>query len=180
MDGNNTGENASTVNLSGREIYRVRRTCVVDKDTDRLNIGHRGKMGGPNDGLAGIIDFNGKTATEIVDEAKRLYRIDYKARKGEEFTKDKTYPSDTWFRFIRDRKPLLMVYFVDVVVDEEESNQEKQINEFRQDMGDTPAVGFMLGLPKNDHEAAKATNRYKANKIYNWFERDDTALGDDE
>ena len=47
-------------------------------------------------------------------------------------------------------------------------------------MGDTPAVGFMLGLPKNDHEAAKATNRYKANKIYNWFERDDTALGDDE
>ena len=73
-----------------------------------------------------------------------------------------------------------MVYFVDVVVDEEESNQEKQINEFRQEMGDTPAVGFMLGLPKNDHEAVKATNRYKANKIYNWFERDDTALGDDE
>lgn len=180
MDGTNTGENNVPVNLSGREIYRVRRTCVVDKDTDRLNIGHRGKMGGPNDGLAGIIDFNGKTATEIVEEAKRLYRIDYRNRKGEEFTKDKTYPSDTWFKFIKDRKPLLMIYFVDVVVDDDEPNQEKQINGFRQKMGETPAVGFMLGLPRNDNEAVKTTNRYKANKIYNWFERDDTALGDDE
>lgn len=180
MDGTNTGENNVPVNLSGREIYRVKRTCVVDKDTDRLNIGHRGKMGGPNDGLAGIIDFNGKKATEIVEEAKRLYRIDYRNRKGEEFTKDKTYPSDTWFKFIKDRKPLLMIYFVDVVVDDDEPNQEKQINGFRQKMGQTPAVGFMLGLPRNDNEAVKTTNRYKANKIYNWFERDDTALGDDE
>ena len=97
-----------------------------------------------------------------------------------DFTDDKTYPSDTWFKYIKDRKPLLMVYFIDVGFKKDEPNQKKQINEFRQDMGDTPAVGFLLGLPKNDSEAAKVTNRYKANKIYNWFERDDTALGDDE
>ena len=180
MDGNNSGDNVSTVNIAGREIYRVQRVCRVDKETDRLNIGYRGKMGGPNDGLAGIVDYNGRTADEIVEEAKRLYRIDYKTRNSVDFTDDKTYPSDTWFRFIKDRKPLLMVYFIDVGFKKEEPNQEKQINEFRQNMGEIPAVGFMLGLPRNDNEAVKTTNRYKANKIYNWFERDETALGDEE
>ena len=180
MDGNDSGEISSVVNISGREIYRVKRTCIVDKDTDRLSIGRRGKMGGPNDGLAGIVDYNGRTAQEIVEEAKLLYRIDYKNRRGEEFTKDKTYPSDTWFKFVKDRKPLLMVYFIDVVVKEDEINQEKQINEFKSEMGETPAIGFMLGLPRNDIEAARTANRYKANKIYNWFERDDMVLGEDE
>lgn len=40
-------------------------------------------------------------------------------------------------------------------------------------MGDTPAVGLALGLPRNDKEAGLTSTRYKANRVYNWFDREE-------
>jgi hypothetical protein len=40
-------------------------------------------------------------------------------------------------------------------------------------MGNTPAVGLALGLPRNDEEAGLVSTRYKANRVYNWFDRDE-------
>ena len=128
-------------------------------------------MGGHGDGLTGIIDFNGKTAKEIVENAKSSFRQFYEKEKGMPFDETRVYPSDTWFRFVEDRKPLLLIYLIDVDVADE--NQTKQRDAFHSAMGDTPAVGLALGLPRNDKEAGLTSTRYKANRVYNWFDREE-------
>ena len=174
MEGSPTQDEKLIVNLHGNAIPKVlRKNCILDKDTDRLGIGQRGKLGGPGDGKTGIVDFNGFSANDIVEEAKQQYRIEYKRVHGFEFTSEKTYPSDTWFKFVKNRKPILLVYFIDVGIDNEESNQIKQINKFRDEMKGIPAVGFALGLPQNEDAARISGTRYKANKVYNWFEQEE-------
>ena len=134
----------------------------------RLSIGRRGKLGGPNDGLLGIEATNEKTVEEIIEEAKKAYRQYYKEKNFIEFTDDKVYASNTWFRFITERKPLLMVYLVDV----DSKEQGSQACEFRKDMNGAPVVCLAMGLPMVEDVTLIGKNRYKANKIYNWFEKD--------
>ena len=179
MDGS-AKEDSAYIDFKGNQIYKVQRTCIIDSDTDRINIGRRGKLGGPNDGLAGIIDYNGYTATEIVEKAKAIYRSDYKLKQKLEFPKDKQYPSDTWFKYVKDRKPLLMIYLIEVIVDKDDESQKEPVRELKEELGDVPVTGFMLGLPRNDEAAAMTGTRYKANKIYNWFERDELDVGEEE
>lgn len=169
-------ENTEPIDLFGHQLYLVgRKNCIIDSGTKRLSLGRRGKLGGPNDGLAGIVDFNGYTAIEIVDHAKKSFIRDYERSRGEKFEK-KNYSSETWFRYVKDRHPLLIVYLIDI----ESEDQQKQAAEFKADLGGTPAVGFAMGLPRNDEAALLSATKYKANKIYNWFERDDLDVGDDE
>ena len=173
--------NASTgvfdVTVGGERLIAVQRNnCKIDRDMDRLSLGRRGKLGGPNDGLAGIIDFNGKKAEDIVEKAKAEFIKNYELTRGEKFTKG-NYSSETWFRFVKDRKPLLIVYFL--CVDGEEK-QQKQFEELRNELDNTPVVGFALGLPRNDEASRLQATRYRANKIYNWFEKDEMDIGDEE
>ena len=116
--------------------------------------------------------FCGKTAKEIIENAKRLFREDYKRKNGEEFKEGRTYPSSTWFMYIEKRRPLLLVYLIDIDFDEEEPTQQLQVNNFKDKMSGIPVVGLALGLPQNPNAAKRAT-KYKANKVYNWFEQDE-------
>ena len=167
MDGNNPD---NTVDVCGQQIIRVKReNCVISSEFDRLSIGRRGRLGGPSDGMTGIVDYNGKTATQIIEDAKATFRNRYEKEKGIPFEEGRVYPSDTWFRYVEDRKPLLLIYLIDVYAED----QHKQQEEFRLAMGDTPAVGLALGLPRNDKEAGLTSTRYKANRVYNWFDRDE-------
>ena len=118
------------------------------------------------------MDFNGKTADEIIEKAKAEYRVVYKKKNGYEFQSNRTYPSDTWFRYVEDRRPIILVYFIDVDVDPEESNQKKQVDEFRKSMNGIPALGLAMGLPRNEEAAYMTGTKYKANKVYNWFEQE--------
>ena len=77
---------------------------------------------------------------------------------------------------MKDRRPLLIIYLLDI--DSEE--QQKQAEEFREALSGTPVVGFAMGLPRNDEAALLSATKYKANKIYNWFERDDLDVGEEE
>ena len=143
MDGESPDKVAD---VCGQKITCVeRKTCIIDSELDRLSIGRKGKLGGPGDGLTGIVDFNGKTAEEIIENAKASFRKFYE-RKRSTFDKTRVYPSETWFRFVEDRKPLLLIYLIDVGAAEE--NQKKQEAEFKAAMGNTPAVGLALGLPR--------------------------------
>lgn len=170
MEGKPTKDNSKLVNLSGRYIPKVHRDhCVINYDTERLGIGQRGKLGGPGDGMAGIVDFEGSSSEEILEEAKRLYRIEYEKSKGVEFSDNRTYPSKTWFAYVEKRRPLLLIYMMDVFAD---NDQKKRMDEFRVQMEEMPVVGFAMGLPRND-QAAKDAKKFKANKVYNWFEQDD-------
>lgn len=169
MDGESPDKVAD---VCGQKITCVeRKTCIIDSELDRLSIGRKGKLGGPGDGLVGIVDFNGKTAEEIIENAKASFRKFYEKEKGVPFDKTRVYPSETWFRFVVDRKPLLLIYLIDVGVAEE--NQKKQEAEFKAAMGNTPAVGLALGLPRNDEEAGLTSTRYKVNRVYNWFDREE-------
>ena len=61
-----------------------------------------------------------------------------------------------------------------------DSDQKNRMDEFRAQMAGTPVAGFAMGLPRNDN-AAKSATKYKANKVYNWFEQDDIlAEGEEE
>ena len=170
MEGKPTEDPSLLVELSGKYIPKVHRDhCVISYETKRLGIGQRGKLGGPGDGRTGIVDFGGSEAKDIIEEAKKLYREDYERTKGVEFSDDRTYPSRTWFAYVEKRRPLLLVYMMDVFAD---SDQENRMGEFREKMAGLPVVGFAMGLPRNDNEAKSAT-KYKANKVYNWFEQDE-------
>lgn len=151
--------------FKNKPFYRVlRRNCRVDQVQDRLNIGNRGKLGGTSDGIAGIVDFNGKTAQRILEDAEKSFLSE---------NSSKNFPSNTWFKYVKDRKPTLFVYFIDV-------EGENQIDLLRDELGEVPVTGFALGLPRNDEAAALSATRYRANKIYNWFERDEMDIGDEE
>lgn len=170
MEGKPTEDSLQMVNLSGRYIPKVHRDhCVINYATERLGIGQRGKLGGPGDGMAGIVDFDGSSREEILEEAKRLYRIDYEQSKGVEFSDNRTYPSKTWFAYVEKRRPLLLIYMMDVFAD---NDQKKRMDEFRAQMGGIPVIGFAMGLPRNDR-AAKTAKKFKANKVYNYFEKDE-------
>lgn len=159
--------------IAGKSIPKViRGNCIIDSGTKRLGIGKRGKLGGPGDGRTGITTFGNSTQDEILEEAKKLFREDYEHANGEEFKEGRTYPSTTWFKYVEKRRPLLLVYLIDIDVDDEEPTQKLQVNKFKEQMNDIPVVGLALGLPKNEN-AAKHAIKYKANRVYNWFEQDD-------
>ncbi len=173
IEGKQTSDPKMVVDICGRKINKVRRAnCIIDKETNRLSIGRRGKLGGTSDGMIGIVDYGGSTAQEIIDEAQKSYREEYRKRNGVPFTSEKTYPSRTWFTYVEKRRPLLIIYLIDVDCDSDEKTQKKQIEAFREEMEDVPAVGFAMGLPQNKEAPVSNGTKYKANKVYNWFEKD--------
>ena len=174
-------DKARMATIAGRKIPKViRKHCTINCSAKRLGIGQRGKLGGPGDGKTGISDFSGCTSTEIIEEAKRLYREDYERVNGEQFLEGRTYPSLTWFKYVEKRRPILLVYMIEIDVDEEEPTQKHQFDSFKEQMAGTPVVGFALGLPQNEN-AAKHATKYKANRVYNWFEQEEIlAEGEEE
>lgn len=161
-----------TVFIGGKEIVTIKRgNCRVSEIDDRLNIGRRGKLGGPGDGIAGIVDTPEMTAEEIINNAKSRFRADYRKKKiVKDFPEGSTYPGETWFRYVKHRKPLLIIYLIDVTGEE---GNEVAINRMKESMNDVPSVGFALGFPENDNTAIYNISIYRANKIYNYFERND-------
>ena len=170
MDGNKSDDEADQVHICDRVIYKLKRnTCKFDKDTQRLSLGQRGKMGGPTDGILGIEDCEAGSAEEIIEAARKSYETVYKA---ENFGKSpSSYASDIWFKYVKNRRPVLIVYFVDVNTSDE--NQKKQATQFRIEMEGNPVVGLAMGLPNSDNAELISKNKFKANKIYNWFEKDE-------
>ena len=72
----------------------------------------------------------------------------------------------------------LIVYFIDVSGDD--GTQKKQFDELKEKLGNAPVVGFALGLPRNDEASVLNATKYRANKIYNWFEKDEMDIGEEE
>lgn len=168
--------------IAGKRIPKVvRQHCQIKNAENSLGIGRKGRLGGPGDGKTCLVDYNGKTSEEIQEAAKARYRDWYKEKKKVDFTADKTYPSETWFKFVKDRNPLLLIYLLDIELDAEEENQKKQVAEFKDAMGDVPAVGFAIGFPEVENAEMISSTKYKANKAYNWFEREEIlAEGEEE
>ena len=73
------------------------------------------------------------------------------------------YPCLTWFRYIPDRNPCLMIYLVAPSKDnfEKEQYHIKYIDELK----GSPIVGIGVGFPKNG-DGSSLTKKYKINKVY--------------
>ena len=143
---------------------------------DKLKTGKKGRIGGPSDGKIGISARNGKSQEEIVNGAIEAFEKDYKDRTGDPFDgSSRQHPSETWFKFIKDRNPLLIVYLIDVASDD--INKES-INNYRKAMTNpsdgfvVPSVAIAMGFPQNDNVVQYSKKHYKANRTYNYFEQE--------
>ena len=163
MEGDKSDKN-QIIDICGREISKVLRSCKINGD--RLSFGYRGKLGGTRDGLAGIIDFHGIKAADIVEEAKERYRCYYEKNKSVKFDKD-SYPSETWFAFVKERKPLLIIYPIGLKLDRN-NGQYERVKEFNEKLGNTPVIGLAMGVPYNDQIKLGKAVQYKVNKKYDY------------
>lgn len=169
---------AAPILLDDTEIIPILRTkCQISKYDDRLNIGRRGKLGGPVDGLAGILDTLDVSAFDLITEAQEKFKEDYLKRKRKPLADNATYPGETWFKYIKNRRPLLIIYFINARGDD--SNTEA-FNRMKAAMGNAVSVGFALGFPANDNQAIYEMSCYRANKTYNYFERDEILMESEE
>ena len=158
-----------TAEIAGKRVNTILRSnCRITEYEDRLNIGRRGKLGGPGDGMVGIVDTADRTSSEIIESAKSRFRDYYLLKKKKPFSDTSTYPGETWFKYVPDRKPLLIIYLVDIRLEE---NQEARSAEFERLMDGIPSVGFAIGFPENENAPENQYTVYRANKVYNWFER---------
>lgn len=175
MDGNKSSDINDQINIAGNTIYKIkRRKCKFDTDAQRLSLGQRGKLGGPTDGMLGIEDTDNKTSSEIIKKAIEEYKNNYKQNNlGVEPT---SYSSDLWFRYIKDRKPIIIIYFIHVGSEE----QSLQADKFNKSMEGKPVVGLAMGLPQSNNADLISRNKFKANKVYNYFEIDETKYESEE
>ena len=163
MDGS---DESPVVNIDGIEIHRVvRNKCKFDSERNKINIGSRGKLCGPGDGKVGIVDYNGRSAKDIIKEAEEMFRKEHDPEK-----KMKTLPTDAWFEYVKDRRPLLMIYLMDLNL---EDGQKDNVNfsKLKKDMHSCPFSAFMIGFPRNEEWSSMSFTKYKANKSYNYYDR---------
>lgn len=167
MDGSDQNK---TCEIGKRKIRLVERhKCNIDTGIDKLSLGKRGKLGGPTDGMMGL-------AQPLISSAKASFDSLYYEQEGEAF--EGTYPSNTWFKFIRKRNPMLIVYLIDIKTDPA-YNQDTQQKEFLEKMNGIPAVGLAIGLPKND-EAVATKVKYRVSIEYNYFDMKESLVESEE
>ena len=157
MDG---GDSGKTHTIHGKTIQLVKRhKCSIEPSLNKLSLGRRGKLGGPTDGMMGL-------DSEIIAMAKKAFDSDFFEREKDEFYG--TYPSNTWFKYIADRNPMLIIYLIDVKMDAS-NNQQVPEKEYLEGMNGIPSAGFAIGLPKNAAAVAKKV-KYRVSCEYNYFE----------
>lgn len=169
MEGANATDPSKIVNINGKTVKLVERhRCQINLASNLLKLSSRGKLGGTSDGSACLTN-------EQINEAKRKFT--------EEFSSKSFYSSNIWFKYIKDRNPLLIVYFIDV--EESKDNRKTLGNKsteeiFKENMQGFPVTGLAVGFPadKNSHGQKK---KYRVNRRYNYFDqRDGLAEMDEE
>ncbi|MCQ2091159.1 MAG: Z1 domain-containing protein [Fibrobacter sp.] len=163
MDGS---DDSAIVNIGGVDIHRVvRNKCKIDSEREKINIGSRGKLSGPGDGMVGIVDVEAKLAKDIIEQARENFKVAHSLPKD-----TKTLPTDAWFEFVKDRKPLVMIYLMNVNLGEDQKNNQK-FADIKEELGENvPFTAIMMGFPQNDEWSSMSFTRYKANKSYNYYE----------
>ena len=110
-----------------------------------------GTLGGPTDGCIGITAEQRKAAKKAMDEAKKAA--------GEPPAKGT--PNYTWFKYISERKPLLIIYSI------KPSRQERdpKLQAYLDEVGNSPIMGFAIGFPANGNADA-TQKKYRVNKTF--------------
>lgn len=162
MEGRN--ENNSKYVICDHEMKAVQRTASIDaENSDRINVGSRGQLTGPSDGKLGLDTI--ADALKI-ESAQKAFEADYLERKKVPFEDGQTYPISVWFKYIADRKPVLLVYKMFFLSDEDAAEYEK---EYFENAG-VSWLGLAMGIPNCG--TAGEVHQYKVNQIYSQQERE--------
>jgi len=165
MEGSKQGEQHL---IAGKGIFPIQRGFSVDEYEKRINIGSRGKLAGPQDGMQCIDN------QDEIEAAKSLFRGEYEKIKEVPWTTQKSYPSNTWFKYIKKRNPLLIIYLIKL-----DDNNDPQKKKFITEYGASPLVGLAMGIP-NVNGAVKEIHKYKVNPIYTQTEINEMFLESEE
>ena len=111
----------------------------------------RGTLGGPTDGCVGITDKQKEEAKKAMKQAK--------SEVGEKDIKNT--PNYTWFKYISNRKPLLIIYSIK----HSGSDSNVKLKKYLDSIGDAPVMGFAMGIPANGIAAA-TQKKYRVNKTF--------------
>ena len=140
-------------------IYPMVRTLHLKGN--HIAFTNKAVLGSPSDGMLSL-------STSQIEKAKQ----DYLEAEGKE---PGTYPGATWFKYVQDRRPCLMIYFVrpaDVDPNKIDRNNPKDLEtikdrliEYKNELGDSPMVAYAVGFPKCD-STSYSTKTYKVNKVY--------------
>lgn len=150
LEGDSTNEKYKIDNI-GIEIVPVERSFDIKKN--RINIsGRSGRLGSPTDARCGLIK-------EQIDLAIK------KATMNSDGIGRSTVKQEVWFKYVENRNPLLMIYFIKLKPDElnEDSSDKNSLLEILE--GD-PVMGFSVGFPMNQNSHAAEYHKYKVNVIY--------------
>jgi len=121
-----------------------------DITNGRININkRRGRLTSPSDAKQGLNAIQ-------VDSAKRQAKLDG-------WNGIQTLPRETWFKYVPDRNPLLMIYFIELDLDENATLKER---EFIDGMGGELNVGFAIGFPTSRNGIGADRRLYRVNRVY--------------
>lgn len=155
--GNSKGTKEYPIN--GKKIREISRTVkLLGGDSSGKFIGFTGsagRLGSKSDGYFAISDEEVK-----IEKALEKYRI-----YNELSNKPKRSDIDqkSWFKFIPDRNPCLMIYIVNPKDESWIDNQD--MKDYHKALGEKPIVGFGVGFPSIGDNSIKPKS-YKVNKIY--------------
>lgn len=140
-------------------IYPMVRTLHLKGN--HIAFTNKAVLGSPSDGMLSL-------STRQIEKAKQ----DYLDAEGKV---PGTYPGATWFKYVQNRRPCLMIYFVrpaDVDPSKIDRNNPTELEtikdrliEYKNELGDAPMVAYAVGFPKCDSKSY-STKTYKVNKVY--------------
>ena len=121
-----------------------------DITNDRININkRRGRLTSPSDGMQGL---NTKQIETAKESAKKYG-----------WNGIQTLSRETWFKYLPDRNPLLMVYLINLKLDKGPASKEQK---FINDMGEELNVGFAIGFPASRNKTDAVMRLYRVNRVY--------------
>jgi hypothetical protein len=135
--------------IPGISINPVKRSFDMVKKIITIG-GRSARLGSPTDAR------NGLSKQQI--EIAKSKAIDNKVWNGI----SSTINQEVWFKFVENRNPLLMIYFIKLA--SEEASDKEQI--FIKKLNGSPAMGFSIGFPVSKNSYAAKYHKYKVNIIY--------------
>jgi hypothetical protein len=130
------------------KVYSSKRDIFISNN--HISFTGRGTLGGPTDGCIGISPEQKEMAKKAMDDAK--------AKAGEPPAKGT--PNYIWFKYISNRKPLLIIYSI-----KPSGDIDPELKNYMDQIGKAPIVGLAIGIPANGIAAA-TQKKYRVNKTF--------------
>lgn len=155
--------------VGNEKISPITRKFDINRAEKKLSVSLNGQLTGPADARQGL---NGEKWKKVIVSAENDFKQDYFREKGVEFNKE-TIPAKTYFKYIKDRNPLLLIYVIELnpaIEDDNKVDVDKRVN-FKNEYGEDLVVSFAMGLPYLENDQGRSYV-YAVNPIYKSSEID--------